>query len=146
MAHAAFWPRFCAAALDFAILALFVGVVASFYSVAHRVPKQFAELYPGEAPSQVIRIFGARFFVVLLCLYIFFNWLYFAISESSVWQATLGKKIVGLYVEDREGRRITFGRASVRFLGGRLLHPNKFIFHVVKSLLALCASSAQTAF
>lgn len=121
VAYSSFWTRSFAAAIDFAVLALLVGVVASFYSVAHRVPKQFAELYPGEAPRQIIRIFGARFLFVLLGLYILCNWLYFAISESSLWQATLGKRILGLHIADCEGRRVTFGRASARFLGGRLL-------------------------
>jgi uncharacterized RDD family membrane protein YckC len=119
--HASFGARFVAAAIDFAVLALFVGVVSSFYSVAAHIPKQFAELSPSAAPSQVIHLFGARFLTVLLCLYIFCNWLYFAISESSVWQATFGKKSLGLHVTDNEGRRVTFGRASVRFFTGRLL-------------------------
>ena len=121
IAHASFEARFVAAAIDFAVLALFVGVVSSFYSVAAHIPKQFAELSPGATPGQVIHLFGARFLTVLLVLYIFCNWLYFAISESSLWQATLGKKFLDLHVADNEGRRVTFGRASVRFFTGRLL-------------------------
>lgn len=45
------------------------------------------------------------------------NWLYYALFESSVWQATLGKKALGLEVTDMQGRRIGFGRASGRFFG-----------------------------
>jgi uncharacterized RDD family membrane protein YckC len=120
--HAGFWLRFLAAAVDFAILALFVGVVVSFYSVATHNAKQFVEqLHPGAAPSQMIQIFGMHFLVLLLCLYIFSNWLYFAVSESSQWQCTPGKKFVGLYVTDQAGRGISFARASARFFGGRLL-------------------------
>jgi uncharacterized RDD family membrane protein YckC len=37
--------------------------------------------------------------------------------ESSSWQATLGKKILGLRVTDLAGNRITFARASGRFFG-----------------------------
>jgi len=40
--------------------------------------------------------------------------LYFALMESSPWQATLGKKVVGLYVTDIEGRRLSTGRAIGR--------------------------------
>ena len=120
-AHADFGLRLLAAAIDFAVLALFVAVVASFYSVAHHIPKQFTELAPGEAPGQVVRLFGAGFLRVLLVLYIACNWLYFAISESSEWQATLGKRIIGLCVTDDRRNRLTFLRASARFLGGRLL-------------------------
>jgi uncharacterized RDD family membrane protein YckC len=119
--HADFWLRLLAAAIDFAILALFVGVVASFYAVGARIPKQFAKLHPGQAPSEMIRIFGRRFLDFLLGLYIVCNWLYFAAAESSVWQATPGKRATGLYVADRNGRKINFGRASARFFAGRLL-------------------------
>ena len=45
------------------------------------------------------------------------KWLYYALLESSSWQATLGKKALGLEVTDLEGRRISFGRASGRFFG-----------------------------
>ena len=43
------------------------------------------------------------------------GWLYYAYCESSSWQGTLGKKALGLFVTDMEGRRVTFGRASGRF-------------------------------
>lgn len=124
-AHADFAPRFLAAFLDFAILALFVAVVVSFYAVAAHIPKQFVEqVHPGATPAEMIQLFGVHFFRVLLAFYILCNWLYFAISESSAWQATLGKKIVALCVTDAQRRRLTFSRASARFFSGRLL------FHV----------------
>lgn len=44
-------------------------------------------------------------------------WLYFAVMESSESQATLGKHVCGLAVTDTHGRRISFGRASGRYLG-----------------------------
>ena len=43
------------------------------------------------------------------------NWLYYALLESSAWQATLGKKALGLEVTDMQGARISFGRATGRF-------------------------------
>lgn len=45
------------------------------------------------------------------------SWLYFASFESSVWQATPGKKLLGLRVTDLAGHRVTFTRASWRYLG-----------------------------
>jgi len=45
------------------------------------------------------------------------SWIYYASLESSAWQATLGKKILGLKVTDLAGNRISFGRASGRFFG-----------------------------
>jgi len=46
---------------------------------------------------------------------IFINWLYFTISESSPWQATLGKKLLRIKVTDEEGNRIGFGKANGRY-------------------------------
>lgn len=44
-------------------------------------------------------------------------WFYHAICESSSTQATLGKLLCGLRVTDLNGNRISFGKASVRFVG-----------------------------
>lgn len=42
-------------------------------------------------------------------------WLYFTLMESSEWQATPGKKWLGLIVTDMDGQRISFGKANVRY-------------------------------
>lgn len=42
-------------------------------------------------------------------------WLYGALCESSEWQATPGKKALGLKVTDESGQRIDFTRATLRF-------------------------------
>ena len=44
-------------------------------------------------------------------------WLYFAICESSRWQATLGKMALGIRVTDLQGGRISFLRALGRYAG-----------------------------
>lgn len=44
-------------------------------------------------------------------------WLYYALSESSSRQGTLGKQSFGLRVVDVHGRRLSFGRATGRFFG-----------------------------
>jgi uncharacterized RDD family membrane protein YckC len=54
-------------------------------------------------------------------------WLYCAAFESSRWQATPGKKLLGLYVTDLKGNRISFVRASGRFLGKALEQLTLFI-------------------
>ena len=45
------------------------------------------------------------------------TWLYSSLLESSSWQGTVGKKLVGLRVTDLDGRRISFGRATGRHFG-----------------------------
>jgi uncharacterized RDD family membrane protein YckC len=42
-------------------------------------------------------------------------WLYFALLESSPWQATLGKLALSIRVTDLEGHRISFPRALGRY-------------------------------
>jgi uncharacterized RDD family membrane protein YckC len=44
-------------------------------------------------------------------------WLYFAICESSPWQATVGKLALGIRVTDMQGKRISFPRALGRYAG-----------------------------
>ena len=43
------------------------------------------------------------------------HWAYYSLLESSTWQATLGKKALGLEVTDLNGARISFGRATGRW-------------------------------
>jgi uncharacterized RDD family membrane protein YckC len=42
-------------------------------------------------------------------------WLYYALMESSKYQATLGKIVLGIVVTDTSGQRISFGRATGRY-------------------------------
>ena len=42
------------------------------------------------------------------------GWLYEAFMTSSPWQATVGKRVLGIVVTDMEGRRLSFGRATGR--------------------------------
>jgi len=55
------------------------------------------------------------------------SWLYYTLLESSSWQATLGKKGVGIKVTDMQGEKIGFGRANARYwlkiLSGAIFMP-----------------------
>ncbi len=52
--------------------------------------------------------------------YVVLGGLYFAVMESSTWQATLGKRLIGIKVTDVEGRRIGLARATARFIAAAL--------------------------
>jgi uncharacterized RDD family membrane protein YckC len=41
---------------------------------------------------------------------------YFTLLESSVWQGTIGKRLLKIRVADMQGKRISFKRATIRFL------------------------------
>jgi len=119
--HAGFWFRFAATILDLLFLAVAVAVFVSFYSIFTGHSLDFLNLHPGETPSEVLQALGASFVHVLLLVFILGSWLYFALSESSSSQATLGKRIFGLQVTDRESHRLSFAHATLRFCTGRLL-------------------------
>jgi uncharacterized RDD family membrane protein YckC len=52
---------------------------------------------------------------ILIPLTIVASWLYFALMESSARRGTLGKLVLGLFVTDLQGRRVSFARATGRF-------------------------------
>jgi uncharacterized RDD family membrane protein YckC len=121
MRPAGFWMRSVAGIIDLVILAVPFAVFVSFLSSGMGISKDFLDLHPGEAPSEVLARFGPQFLFLSLCFFAASSWLYFAFQESSSWRATLGKRLLGLYVGDVGGRPVGFWRASLRFFSGRLL-------------------------
>lgn len=103
--HAGFWRRAAAMVLD----GLIIGVAMVVLQLAVD-----AALLDGLAVSAT-----ASFVVTALMFVIAFvgQWLYFARFESSGWQATPGKRALGLKVVEGHGQRIGFGRASGRYFG-----------------------------
>jgi uncharacterized RDD family membrane protein YckC len=59
------------------------------------------------------------------------GWLYFGLTESSSWQATVGKKLLKLKVTDMYGQRISFGRATGRYFGQILSGMICFIGYIM---------------
>lgn len=110
--YAGFWLRFVAFIID-AIVLGFIGFVVTIPFMASA---PFGALMHGRPPmspeewAPLAGMFGRMFLIRFVI-----NWLYYALFESSAWQATLGKKALGLEVTDLQGRRINFGRASGRF-------------------------------
>jgi uncharacterized RDD family membrane protein YckC len=52
--------------------------------------------------------------------------LYYTAFESSRWQASPGKRMLGLYVTDLRGQRLTLGRAAARAFG-KLISESTFL-------------------
>jgi len=113
--YAGFWLRFLAYLIDKVILgiattALFVPFFfliggAAYFERSHGVE--------GLDMSHL-----APFFTLILMLAgvaIVMQWLYFAYLESGEGQATWGKQVMGVYVTNLAGSRISFGQASGRF-------------------------------
>lgn len=90
-AYGGFWIRFAAIIIDWLILA--------------------ALIYPAFS----IPRYGYEHFGVYRGFGLFSGWLYEALLLSSPWQATVGKKLLGLKVTDEAGQRISFARATGRY-------------------------------
>jgi uncharacterized RDD family membrane protein YckC len=110
VAYAGFWLRLVAYIIDAIILGM-AGVIA-FFPLFRANIHAFTTQNPWEVYTSMSRpLFAIRLLALML------SWIYYASMESSSWQATLGKKILGLRVTDLAGNRITFARASGRFFG-----------------------------
>jgi len=115
--YAGFWLRFVAVIIDGIVLWI-VGAVITFPLVGAMglrgmMRGGFGTYGSGPAtPADVLPFVSIIFRLILISLVL--RWLYYALLESSSWQATLGKKALGLEVTDMEGRRISFGRATGR--------------------------------
>lgn len=111
--YAGFWLRFLAAIIDSLVLGVPLGIIA-FLLIASAIPF----LAHAQDPMTVLATILPRI-LFLVVIYLVASWLYWGLMESSSWQATLGKKAIGLWVTDLAGNRPTFGRASGRFFAGR---------------------------
>ncbi len=116
VAYAGFWLRFVAYVIDgiiscvaFALLLIPLFVLTGAGAALGRI---FSE---GDISDDMGAFLGVGFIFGFFGIILVVSWLYNALSESSSWQATPGKKILNLKVTDMEGQPISFGRASGRY-------------------------------
>jgi uncharacterized RDD family membrane protein YckC len=123
--YAGFWLRFCAYLIDSIILGIplsiitmiafmiFFGTSDVMYMMTYDPALMNQEL----TDQQVFSLIIAYYVTLLIVSIIGFiaGVAYFAGLHASKWQATIGKKILGLKVTDVSGNRITFWRALGRY-------------------------------
>jgi uncharacterized RDD family membrane protein YckC len=119
--HAGFWIRLIAGTIDLILLVVPFAVFVSFFAATMGISNPFFNHRPGTPLNETLTRSGPTFLLICLAFFAAESWLYFAISESSAWHATLGKRLLGLYVADSAGRPVDFWRATLRFCSGRLL-------------------------
>jgi uncharacterized RDD family membrane protein YckC len=119
--HAGFWIRLVAGIIDLIFLVVPFAVFISFFAAATGISNPFFNHRAGTPLNETLTQSGPIFLFVCLCFFAAESWLYFGLSESSHWHATLGKRFLGIYVADTAGKPVDFWRASLRFCGGRLL-------------------------
>jgi uncharacterized RDD family membrane protein YckC len=109
VAYAGFWLRVVAFLIDSLLLGVFLGIVVL-------MPLLAKAGIPADNPW-VLFTGSSRQILAINLLMTMAGWLYWAGLESSAWQATLGKRALGLQVTDLAGRRISLARASGRHFG-----------------------------
>jgi len=107
--YAGFWRRLAAYVTDSLVLLAAIIVVALIISV-------FVVLTVALSGRQVDTNAAANLMETpLQVISLALGWLYYTLLEASPWQATLGKRVLGIKVTDLEGGRISWGRANARF-------------------------------
>jgi uncharacterized RDD family membrane protein YckC len=101
--YAGFWLRFAASLIDSLALSFPFLVATLIATVAMKL------LSAGKDYDTLILLLA-----IWTPLTAAITWFYFALLESSPWQGTIGKKALGLYVTDIDGRRLTLSRATAR--------------------------------
>ena len=109
MNYANVGKRFVALVIDVIILSIFQSIITFVISLA------IGGIAANEETIGAV-IFTSVSVVIIIVIY----WLYYAIQESSPKQATIGKQAMGLVVTDMNGEKVSFPKASIRFLSRSL--------------------------
>src|ERR1700731_1150081 len=118
-AYAGFWLRAVALVLDGILLFIPITFIIGFLAIGMGLSVAVQQIEPGESLEALTAALGSGFILAVLLIVIVGSGLYFALLECPPLQGSLGKKILGLYVTDTAGNRISFGRASGRFFAGK---------------------------
>ena len=112
--YAGFWVRFLAFLIDSAVMGIGFVLILIPLIFLTGLGGIIDEIHPNEDMNDVgiFMLFGLLFLAATVSL--LWTWLYHALMESSEWQATVGKRLLGLVVTDMAGRRLSFGRATGR--------------------------------
>jgi uncharacterized RDD family membrane protein YckC len=112
--YAGFWLRFLAFLIDYVVMGIAFVLILIPLIFLTGLGGVIGAIHPDEDFNDV----GIFMFIGLIFLAatvsLVFTWLYHALMESSDWQATVGKKLLGLVVTDMAGQRVSFWRATAR--------------------------------
>jgi uncharacterized RDD family membrane protein YckC len=138
--YAGFWLRFVAAIID----GLVIGIPLAPIYLIMILPtlRNMQDPQAMRDPAALMRIMGPSIGLIVLVSMVA-SWLYWGLCESSKWQATLGKKALGLYVTDTDGNRATFGRTSARYFAGRFIWSIPYVGGMYLLVDAICAGVTE---
>lgn len=123
--YAGFWKRVAAYIIDGIVLYIPNLVIGKLLgsAAAEQALMQSVQADPRNMLTAYAAFYSAMLPAILIQAIL--AWLYFALCESSAWQATLGKLAIGIRVVDMQGDRISFlratGRHFAKILSGMIL-------------------------
>jgi len=122
--YGGFWIRVAAYVIDSLIVGIPLALLSILVIMVFFIPTGAFEMMSTDSLNYEMTedeallflgtYLGAWFVVIIINLII--TVAYFAGLHASKWQATVGKKLLGLQVTDLNGKRITFWRAFGRYL------------------------------
>lgn len=125
--YGGFWRRFLAIIIDnliisipFEIIGFALGITSSSYS-------RYMDILNGTTSSTTMTTQYSTASIMFSIINLVVTILYFALMESSKYQATLGKMVLGMKVTDMNGERISFARALGRYIAKFLSYMTLFI-------------------
>jgi uncharacterized RDD family membrane protein YckC len=107
--YAGFWRRFAASIID--------GLIMAPINFLVQLPLGISPFSAGLEPDATIDdliTYLTRVGIASAVTFVL-AWLYYAFMESSKYQGTLGKIVLGIAVTDMNGQRISFSRATGRY-------------------------------
>ena len=133
--YAGFWIRFVALIIDYLVLNTLtfllilplLGIIG-FSSIGLSDLQSMDE----EEILMTILAISTPFYIANMVMY----WLYYALQQSSSWQATLGKRAVGIKVTNQHGERLSFTTASLRYLGRIISGMTMLIGYIIAGFTA----------
>jgi uncharacterized RDD family membrane protein YckC len=145
------WKRFLALVIDLIIVVTVFCLLITVLNRVLQIPIDFS-YYLERGVSVQMTDYVRENFIKLTILYSLAKLSivapYFIFTESSRWQATVGKKLLGIKVGDFEGKRISIGKASLRFFGkwisGQILLIGYLMAFFTKNKQALHDFLAET--
>ena len=115
--YAGFWLRFSAFLIDNVVMGIGFVLILIPLIFLTGLGGLLGQIHPDEEINDAGIFVLIGFIFLAATASLVFTWLYHALMESSEWQATVGKKALGLVVTDMAGQRVSFGRSTGRHFG-----------------------------
>jgi uncharacterized RDD family membrane protein YckC len=115
--YAGFWLRFIAFLIDNVVMGIGFVLILIPLIFLTGLGGFLSQIHPDEEINDAGIFVLLGFIFLAATASLVFTWLYHALMESSEWQATVGKKALGLVVTDLAGQRVSFGRSTGRHFG-----------------------------